>query len=40
MLFGVLILFGSLTAAAGVIFATSQPAPATEPAPQCTAQKT
>lgn len=32
MLFGVLIMAGSLTAAAGVLFATSSPAPAVPPA--------
>lgn len=35
MLFGVLILFGSLAAASGVVFATSQPAPATHAATPC-----
>jgi hypothetical protein len=33
VLFGALIVLGSLTAAAGVIFATSQAAPAVQPPP-------
>jgi hypothetical protein len=31
LLFGALVAVGSLTAAAGVVFATSQPAPAVQP---------